>query len=151
LGRQWTAWFSTEIPFQDGPYKFYGLPGLIVKIEDAMGTHSMTLAGNKKITKTTNEEVKLPEGVQIIGINTNDIEVTKAQFRKVWKNYKSDPAKNLREMMSRNSETNRIVIKTKSTDGREISDPNQVFREMEKKAKENFKKNNNPIEPDLYH
>jgi GLPGLI family protein len=33
-GRKWTAWFSSDIPLQDGPYKFYGLPGLIVKIED---------------------------------------------------------------------------------------------------------------------
>ncbi|WP_390454495.1 GLPGLI family protein, partial [Chryseobacterium sp. Alg-005] len=38
-GREWTAWFSTDIPFQDGPYKFYGLPGLIVKIEDNTGSH----------------------------------------------------------------------------------------------------------------
>ena len=32
FGRKWTAWFSPEIPIQDGPYKFRGLPGLIVKI-----------------------------------------------------------------------------------------------------------------------
>ncbi|HEX7869483.1 MAG TPA: GLPGLI family protein, partial [Chryseobacterium sp.] len=69
---------------------------------------------------------------------------------KVWKNYKNDPTKTMREMMSKNSETNKVVFKTKSADGREISDPNQVFREMEKNAKEGFKKNNNPIELDLY-
>jgi GLPGLI family protein len=48
-GRKWTAWFSTDIPFQDGPYKFYGLPGLIVKIEDDGGNYSWELKGNKKI------------------------------------------------------------------------------------------------------
>ena len=33
-GRHWIAWFSTEIPLSYGPYKFGGLPGMILKIED---------------------------------------------------------------------------------------------------------------------
>lgn len=33
-GRKWTAWFANEIAIMDGPYKFRGLPGLIVEIED---------------------------------------------------------------------------------------------------------------------
>ena len=36
-GRKWYAWFTQDIPFQDGPYKFKGLPGLIIKVEDAKG------------------------------------------------------------------------------------------------------------------
>jgi len=32
VGRTWTAWFTTDIPIQDGPYKFHGLPGMIVKL-----------------------------------------------------------------------------------------------------------------------
>lgn len=33
-GRSWVAWFSPDIPYNDGPYKFNGLPGLILKIYD---------------------------------------------------------------------------------------------------------------------
>lgn len=34
-GRTWEAWFTRDIPVSEGPYKFYGLPGLIVKVRDA--------------------------------------------------------------------------------------------------------------------
>ena len=51
-GRERIAWFSKDIPFQDGPYKFHGLPGLIVKAEDSTGSHIMTLVANKKLTNS---------------------------------------------------------------------------------------------------
>lgn len=30
--RNWTAWFSPEVPLSEGPYKFQGLPGLILQL-----------------------------------------------------------------------------------------------------------------------
>lgn len=150
-GREWVAWFSTDIPFQDGPYKFYGLPGLIVKIEDKTGSHSMTLVGNKTFQTVKTQEQELPAGIQLFGMGGKEIETNEKQFKKVWKNYVNDPTKNMREMMMKNSDgNNKVVFKSKSADGREISDPNQVFREIEKNLRESFKKNNNFIEPDLY-
>lgn len=152
-GREWIAWFTTEIPFQDGPYKFYGLPGLIVQIEDTTGSHRMTLQGNKKIEAFTDpSETELPGNIKIIGIGGKEIEVTRDQYKKVWKAYVNDPAKNMREMMMRNggSDNTRVTLKVQTNDGKEITDPNQVFREIEKSTKESLAKNNNPIEPDLY-
>lgn len=42
-GRKYTAWFSNEIPINDGPDKFGGLPGLILKLEDAEKKFSFNL------------------------------------------------------------------------------------------------------------
>ena len=37
------AWFTSEIPIQRGPWKFGGLPGLIVKISDAKKEYNFEL------------------------------------------------------------------------------------------------------------
>lgn len=42
-GRDYVAWFTSEIPIQRGPWKFGGLPGLIVKISDAKKEYNFEL------------------------------------------------------------------------------------------------------------
>lgn len=37
-GREWTAWYS-DIPLSAGPWKFNGLPGLILRLEDSKNEH----------------------------------------------------------------------------------------------------------------
>ncbi|QQD11611.1 GLPGLI family protein [Sphingobacterium sp. UDSM-2020] len=41
--RKWIAYFNKEIPINDGPYKFSGLPGLIFEISDEKGTWKFSL------------------------------------------------------------------------------------------------------------
>ncbi len=33
-GRSWIAYFAPSIPIDDGPYKFSGLPGLVIRVHD---------------------------------------------------------------------------------------------------------------------
>lgn len=42
-GRDWTAWFAPDIPVSDGPWKFHGLPGLIIYVSDKEKTHIFSL------------------------------------------------------------------------------------------------------------
>ncbi len=44
-GRNWTVWFTPEIPMQDGPWKFCGLPRLIMEASEPSGLHSFTVTG----------------------------------------------------------------------------------------------------------
>ncbi|MDR6920230.1 GLPGLI family protein [Chryseobacterium sp. 2987] len=51
-GRNWTAWFTPDIPISEGPYKFRGLPGLILAVEDSQQHFTYQLSRNVNFDKT---------------------------------------------------------------------------------------------------
>ena len=48
-GRSYEAWFTSEIPISEGPWKFMGLPGLIVKLHDVKHHYEFELVRFRKI------------------------------------------------------------------------------------------------------
>lgn len=48
-GRDWTAWFTHKLPVSDGPYKFRGLPGLILRIASEDSDYTFELIQLKKV------------------------------------------------------------------------------------------------------
>ena len=134
-GRTWTAWFSSDLPFQDGPYKFSGLPGLIVKIEDAGKNYSWVLQGNKKI-KDYNEFSYIESLMQATGGKPK--ELTREKFDKTFNDFKKDPFASVRPMMSQEIMSRPMP----GTDGT-IGD---MMKKQEKMYKDFYNANDNPIE-----
>jgi Protein of unknown function (Porph_ging). len=50
-GRNYEAWFTFEIPISEGPWKFNGLPGLIIRLNDTQHNYEFELVEFKKINK----------------------------------------------------------------------------------------------------
>jgi len=47
-GRDYIAWYTPDIAITDGPYKFYGLPGLILAVYDNRQQHKFTVTSIEK-------------------------------------------------------------------------------------------------------
>jgi hypothetical protein len=137
-GRKWIAWFSTDLPFQDGPYKFHGLPGLIVKVEDITKSHIIELKGVKKLSPNfdiLNKEDKY--GGDTIYLNY-------VKYKKAFLDNRENPNKWLRQTMG----SKEFKVSMNDASGRPM-DLNQIIRDQDEKAKEANKKNNNLLELDL--
>ena len=122
-GRHWIAWFTTDIPIQDGPYKFHGLPGLIVKLEDHTKSHLFNLQGVKNINV-------IPQDV----FGAKEISVNSKQYDKLMKDYENDPTKGLKQMQMGGVT---MIMK----DGQ-----NNQMKDQEERLKAKIKKDNNRIE-----
>ncbi|MCH4896604.1 GLPGLI family protein [Marinilabiliaceae bacterium JC040] len=51
-GREYTAWFTKNLPINNGPWKFHGLPGLIMKVVDSENHFQFTIVGIRKLKDT---------------------------------------------------------------------------------------------------
>lgn len=135
-GRTWIAWFSTELPFQDGPYKFHGLPGLIVKMEDATKTHQFELKGVSKF------EQNIAANPQLNGVQGHLL-INQEQYRKLFWENRDNPLKDLKQMMTQGA-----IVNFKNSSGTDTSQ-SDLMRVMEKNAKDKATKDNNLIEIEL--
>jgi len=135
-GRKWVAWFTNEIQFQDGPYKFHGLPGLILNVEDEKGDHVFKFVELKKMPQKV---VIFPETKE------DELLITKEKFKQLWREYVKDPAKKIRQMLA----DSEAQIKVTNQNGKELSN-SEIIRSREQRAKEALKKTNNFLELSLY-
>lgn len=139
-GRKWIAWFTTAIPIQDGPYKFHGLPGLIVKIEDESKSHSFSLNGIKNLSK---EEVKnIDPNKNFVFDEGNYLSMDQTAYKKFYLENRNDPNRSIRSTLQESNVVQMNVAGKKT-------DMTEFLRNREKQQKEKIAKDNNVLELDL--
>lgn len=137
-GRKWTAWFSTEIPFSEGPYKFHGLPGLIMELSDSKDNFAF------KVVKSENYDKTLQTKDYFDFIIAQSIPLTEEKYIKLKLSQYKDPLSFLKMQNEKFQFTddNWVMLK----DGTKVTKTNQ--KEVIKQQQKNIKKYNNPIELD---
>ena len=55
-GRTWTVWYTLDLPYSDGPWKFCGLPGLVLHAYDSEGCFRFNCIG---VEKGDGHEIKM--------------------------------------------------------------------------------------------
>lgn len=136
-GRNRIAWFTNDIQIQDGLYKFCGLPGLLLTIEDDKANHQFKFVGNQKIE---NEE-------RLMDSLMKEIFVTKKKLNVLWNEYKKDPAKNIKLMYSSSPMSETLFYNAHNGSPMPKQD---LIKGKQQRAAESIKKNNNFIDVALY-
>lgn len=128
-GRKWIAWFTNEVPINDGPYKFFDLPGLILKISDSEEDFIFEIKG---LTR---------EKTNIEGRNayTSKVSLTPKQWETFWTQYQKDPSMVFANLNSSNA-TFSYVYNGKNVDSKDAKD---AYNKAEKEKIAVFK---NPVE-----
>jgi GLPGLI family protein len=92
-GRIWSAWYTLEIPVADGPYKFSGLPGLILKIADSQGHYVFEMTAIER----------LKEAVAIAFYDMDYVKTNRKGFLDAEENFRHDIINRAREAGSDNN------------------------------------------------
>ena len=136
-GRNWVAWFNTEITLSEGPYKFRGLPGLIFEVADDQNYFSFNLVKSYQLKSTydTSEFLESFAGQKAIPITEKlllkkQIELFNDPLQDFKENFKNSKGEGSFSVMG---------IKIKTLD---------QFKELTTMTQERMRKDNNPIELD---
>ncbi len=119
-GRKWTAWFNTEIPLNEGPYKFRGLPGLIFEISDSQNLFVFKLIKSYQLKSTYNtaDFLESQQGdkallVDVKALNKVQMNYYNDPFQEIRKNFVYDPNEKIQLMGSRITSKEQITEATK--------------------------------------
>ncbi|ACU08464.1 hypothetical protein FIC_02022 [Flavobacteriaceae bacterium 3519-10] len=135
-GRNWTAWFSKEVPISEGPYKFRGLPGLIFELYDDKDNFKFALIKSQQFKDTYDTSLFLESfaGKKPIAITE------KVWLAKQLENY-NDPLREMKQAYKNNTDPSARFMYA----GKQVTGLDQ-FKPLTEDAQARIRRENNPIE-----
>ncbi len=79
-GRNWIAWYAPNLPFQSGPWKLNGLPGLIIDAYDEKKEVWFQFAGMENITAATKSPSMPSAGPKVIDLDVGLVKDTEIRL-----------------------------------------------------------------------
>ncbi len=136
-GRNWTAWFNTELNLNEGPYKFRGLPGLIFEISEDKGNFSFKLVKSYQLKSTydTSDFLEAFDGKKALLISEKTL--AKQQL-----DLYGNPLKDFKEMFKNSKGEGKFKVMNIEVKSME------QFNELTLKTQERMRRHNNPLELD---
>lgn len=107
-GRDYVAWFTPEISVTEGPWKFNGLPGLILKVRDTRNQYCYEMTG---ITQSANSPILFKE--------YKYMKTDRKKYTQILRRYKEDPI----GYINKSSNAKIIVKNADGTDNTDLAKP----------------------------
>jgi GLPGLI family protein len=127
-GRDYEAWFAPDIPINEGPWKFCGLPGLILKVSDTRGHFVF-------------ECISLEQNpTQIEYADLDYLKTNRRNLARIKRKFHEDPMAAMEGMRASAPTGSNVRVMARNADGSSI-DENEMRNRMRNRAY-------NPIELD---
>lgn len=133
-GRKWIAWFTKDIPFGEGPYKFRGLPGLIILLQDSQNLFNFSLVKSVNVKETYNTA-----NILEVRYGNKPFPVTETIFVKKSIEHYNDPFHDIKLSLANNPSGSFDYY------GKRFTKEDDLTR-ITKEAQERILQKNNPIE-----
>lgn len=129
-GRKWEAWFTQDLPFNEGPYKMNGLPSLIVELKDSKENYIFDLVS---VENPQHANVNLVEQV----FAKKPLKITLKKYKELLMNYYNDPYSYLKRL-----KPGSWVIEINGKEINSIEGLNGITKETQA----DIRRKNNPLE-----
>lgn len=143
-GRKWIAWFNPEIPINEGPYKFRGLPGLIFEISDSENQFTFKLIKSYQLKSTYNTldflETTMDKKPLLVSrktLNNIKLDFYNDPYHEIRENFVYKPDETIKLMNVRITSKDQINEATKSYQRYIRQNNNQIERDKAIKYPEN--------------